>query len=176
MGTISYDHIQQVGNNSYYAGAYNENGYIYTVSFTFSADGKLKQVLPLDANASERLQTFQYLNFYLNDFFTVTKGDKLTFSNGIIEGAVYHSNDGAQWKTSRNYALQLLRNQEAAYPQCWMGEYGREVYYTVFMDEEITFVEAAYVDGDNLWTVTLQSPTSAGRLAQMIHIATSGFL
>ncbi len=177
MGMVNYHHIQQVGSNIYYAGAYDESGYLYTVSFTFSSDGKLKEVLPLDANASEIPQNFRYLTFYLNDFFTVNKtDDTLTFSNGIIEGSVIHSTDGQHWKSSQHYAQYLLDSQGSGYPNRWIGNHEQNIYYTVFMDDQTTIVQAAYVYGDNVWFFTVQSATSAGRLAQMIHIATSGIL
>lgn len=177
MGMVNYHHIQQVGSNIYYAGAYDESGYLYTVSFTFSNDGKLKEVLPLDANASEIPRNFRYLTFYLNDFFTVNKtDDTLTFSNGIIEGSVIHSTDGQHWKSSQHYAQYLLDTQGGEYPIRWIGNHEQNIYYTVFMDDQTTIVQAAYVYGDNVWFFTVQSATSAGRLAQMIHIATSGVL
>ena len=175
-GTVSYHNIQQIDDTTYHAGAYNEGGYLYTISFRIDAQGKLTQATPLDPDASQIRQDYGGIYFYLDDTFTARKeDDQFTFSNGTITGTVTHGSlDGEAW-TSQSYALHILATEGKAYQERWLGDYEERVYYTVLQDEDTTYLQALYVHGQRTWLFQLHSPTHSGRLAQMIHIITNGY-
>ena len=175
MGTVNYHNVQQVDDTTYHAGAYNENGYLYTVAFTIEGT-KLTQVQVLDPDARPTQHSYQGMYFYLDDTFTARKeDDQFTFSNGTITGTVILGALHDEVWTSQSYALHILDTEGKAYQERWLGDHEQRIYYTVLQDEDTTYLQALYVYGQRTWLFSIQSRTDSGRLAQMIHIITNGY-